>query len=183
MRQHPPILEIIQEISSMDIYAVKALVEKYSNYSTPWLNISIKTKPILNFNNDIDDDFFNHEPIPGPDHDEATIELIREKVTKSWKNADERRKDLIYKNKTTHKKLMVERWKNPTDAMKNRVCYGRPKGAKDLKTRKQRTEKKVYIKGQIYYNAKEAADVYGIHVVNVRRRCRLDCYEDWKYID
>lgn len=163
----------------MNIYTLVELVEKCSNQPQPWLDFE-PPEPIPNFQ--IDYDLEDLGPIPGPDHDEATIELIREKVTESWENAEERKQKLILYNKTEHSKKMKDRWQIPTEKMLNRKVHGRPKGAKDLTARKKRPERRIYIKGKIYYNAFEAADDVGIHPVNVRRRCRLDEYNDWYYL-
>jgi uncharacterized protein (DUF2344 family) len=95
----------------------------------------------------------------------------------------EKRNRLIERNKTVHSKTMKERWSNPTSSMLNRKCSGRPKGCKDLKQRKQRPQKRICIDGVVYDNAKIASEKIGIHVVNIRRRCRLDKYKNWSYIE
>lgn len=107
-------------------------------------------------------------------------------TTKEYWNSDkgeEKRQRLIERNKTKHKKIMEERWKNPTEAMKNRVCHGRTKGAKDIVKRKERYERKIYAEGFIFNNAKEASEHFDIHPVNIRRRCRLLYNGKWRYLD
>lgn len=112
--------------------------------------------------------------------------LLKSQRTKEFWDSEEGQEKkirLIEKNKTTHKQVMLEKWQNPSEAMINRQVHGRPKGAKDIKQRKQRTERKIWVDGKIYNSAKECSDVYGIDPVNVRRRCRLPQYNDWRYVD
>jgi hypothetical protein len=69
-------------------------------------------------------------------------------------------------------RIVREAWAR--GAYDNRVTAGRPKGAKDLTPRKQRTQRKVTHGDKVFDNAFIAAEVYGIHPVNMRRRCRLE---------
>jgi hypothetical protein len=99
-------------------------------------------------------------------------------------NGKLKKQKLIERNKTQHKQKMIERWKNPTDKMKNRPLSGRPKGAKDLTKRKKSSKiKKILANGIIFNDAYEASKHFGIHPVNVRRRCRLNYENTWSYID
>jgi hypothetical protein len=48
---------------------------------------------------------------------------------------------------------------------------------------KQKRTKRLEICGVIYDNAFDASKVFGIHPVNVRRRCRLEQYTEWRYVE
>lgn len=47
---------------------------------------------------------------------------------------------------------------------------------------KESIVRKVRVDGVVYDNAKDAAVVYGIDPVNVRRRCRLEKFKNWEYV-
>jgi group I intron endonuclease len=47
---------------------------------------------------------------------------------------------------------------------------------------KSKRVRKVSIEGIIYQSAVEASKFVGIDPVNVRRRCRIEKYKDWKYL-
>ena len=138
--------------------------------------------------NVLSDEYFNHSiATKGYCAIKNSIETkkIKSKKTKIYWDGEEGQKKkqrLIERNKTTNKKIMLEKWKNPTEAMKNRKVHGRPKGSKDLKERKQKPIKKIYAEGLIFNNAIEASNYFGIHPVNIRRRCRLN-YNDWRYLN
>jgi len=67
--------------------------------------------------------------------------------------------------------------------MLTRYCPGRSKGSKDKIKRKPKTNiQKVYIEGIVFNDAYEASKHLNIHPVNIRRRCRLEKYPEWKYI-
>lgn len=111
---------------------------------------------------------------------------LKSNSTKDYWNSSgglEKKKRLIERNKTKHSKVMLERWKNPTDNMKNRIVHGRPKGSKDIGKRKQKEVYKIWVNGVIYENAEECSKIHNIHPVNVRRRCRLPQYDDWRYVN
>lgn len=110
----------------------------------------------------------------------------KSKKTKQFWNSPEgllKKQRLIEKNKTTHKKIMLEKWKNPSESMLNRSITGRPKGAKDLLKRKQKKSLKISVNGIIFNTAKDASVHFGIDVVNVRRRCRMEKYTEWNYLN
>lgn len=119
----------------------------------------------------------------GIKNSEETKLLKSQKTKEFWmsEKGQEKRLRLIERNKTTHKETMIEKWKHPSEKMLGRKVSGRPSGAKDVTTRKQRTERKICVNGVIYDNAKMCSEVFGIHPVNVRRRCRMKEYVDWRY--
>jgi hypothetical protein len=114
-------------------------------------------------------------------------------ITKNYwdqnnQQALERRKELSERNKRVKSKELKEKWKNPTDKMKKN--YERfvnmtktHKRGKDKCERKQKPTQKVFCCGIIYENAVEASKVIGINPVNIRRRCRLEMYQDWYYVN
>ena len=118
-------------------------------------------------------------------------------ITKNYwdensEKALERRKELSERNKKIKSKEMQERWKNPTDKMLKALEKNKSKlknkseewiiNMKNAK-RKPRTAKKVFGCGIIYDSAVDASKVIGIDPVNIRRRCRLENYQDWYYIN
>jgi hypothetical protein len=85
-------------------------------------------------------------------------------------------------------KELKEKWKNPTDKMLDNYerfvnMAKNQKRGKDKSKRKQRTTQKVFCCGIIYEDAVEASKVVGINPVNIRRRCRLEQYTDWYYLE
>lgn len=134
------------------------------------------------------DDYFNgayaskgffHRP-----NDDRTKQKKSEAMKNYWlsERSEEKRARLIQRNKEVKSKQMKERWSNPTDAMINRTVHGRPKGSKDIKTRRQRKEQRVCVDGVVYKNAKEAGYYFKLTPNSIRRRCRLDEYPDWRYV-
>lgn len=116
---------------------------------------------------------------------EETKLLKSQRTKEFWasEKGEEKRIMLIERNKTSHKKVMLEKWKHPSKKMLDREVLGRPKGAKDVKPRQQRTERKISVNGKIYNSAKECSKILGIHPVNIRRRCRMEKYYDWRYVN
>lgn len=127
---------------------------------------------------------------------EQTKEKIREITKEYWnKNSEksiERRKKLSERNKKLKSKELKEKWKNPTSKMieareenKLRLKNKSKEWIRNIKNakRKPRTTQKVFCCGIIYESAVEASKVIGIDPVNVRRRCRLEKYQDWYYVN
>lgn len=117
---------------------------------------------------------------------DETKKLISEKTKAFWDSEKGRLKKerLSQKDKTLASNIMKKLWENPTDAMLNRNCTGRTKGAKDKGIRRPRNNiRKVYIEGQIFDDAYIAARHFNVHPVNIRRKCRLEKFPDWKYIE
>lgn len=127
---------------------------------------------------------------------EETKEKIRQITKNYWnKNTEksiERRKKLSEENKKVKSKELKEKWKNPTDKMlkareenKLRLKNKSEKWITNIKNakRKPRTTQKVFCCGIIYESAIEASKVIGIDPVNIRRRCRLERYQDWYYVN
>jgi hypothetical protein len=127
---------------------------------------------------------------------DETKEKIREITKHYWdKNSEEsieRRKKLSERNKKVKSKELKEKWKNPTDKMlraqeenKIRLKNKSEEWIANIKNaeRKPRTTQKVFCCGIMYENAVEASKVIGIDPVNIRRRCRLEKYQDWYYVN
>jgi len=117
------------------------------------------------------------------ERDENTKKLISDKIKKYWKNnpdAIERKQKLIKFNKDTKSEFMKQMWNE--GKFKNRDNWGRPKGCLDKKIRKEKVQRKIIIDDEIYDNAIIAAEKFGIDPVNVRRRCRLEKYKNWRYV-
>jgi hypothetical protein len=169
-------IPISLNISMTDI---EKLLEQYpaKDYSMKW---SILPDP----------NFVGEPPEDGPClppvwcKDPETKALVSQQIGESnriaWDGDEERRSALILKNKTTHGAAVRKAWAE--GKYEGRPVYGRPKGAKDLTPRKQKPQRKVMHENKVYANAFVAAKVYGIHPVNIRRRCRLEKYPDWKYL-
>jgi len=51
------------------------------------------------------------------------------------------------------------------------------------KTKGKARIRKIEVDGVIYENAFKASEAFGIQPVNVRRRCRLERYKNWGYIE
>jgi len=138
-------------------------------------------------------DFNNIQPIDthyffdwtGIKNSEETKKLKSKRTKEYWDSLDglEKKKRLIERNKSEHSKVMLESWKNPTDSMKNRIVHGRTKGAKDIEKRKQKRVYKIWVNGITYDSAEECSKIFNLHPVNVRRRCRLPHYNDWRYVN
>jgi len=138
--------------------------------------------------NVLGDDYFNHSIATkgycSIKNSEKTKKIKSEKTKLYWdsESGQNKKQKLIERNKTVHKKNMLEKWKNPTEPMLNKVYHGRTKGSKDLQKRKQKPIKKIYAEGLIFNDAIEASKHFGIHPVNIRRRCRLNYNENWRYL-
>jgi len=135
------------------------------------------------------EEYFNHSIATkgwcSVKNSEETKKLKSKKTKEYWDSEEGQKKKqkLTDRNKSCQSEWMKERWKNPTDSMKNRKVYGRPKGAKDLTTRKKRDNiKKIYADGLIFDDAKSASIHFGIDPVNIRRRCRLNYNGTWRYL-
>lgn len=104
----------------------------------------------------------------------------------------ERRQKISDMNKETKSDLMKEKWKDPDFIEKMRQRTGeKPSNFSDKKRKemkeywsenKSKRVRKLLIEGKIYNSAHEAAKVYNIDPVNIRRRCRLNKYTDWSYL-
>ena len=119
------------------------------------------------------------------------------RITKNYwdqnsQKALERRKELSERNRKIKSKEMQERWKNPTDKMlkaleknKSKLKNKSEEWIMNIKNaeRKPKTAKKVFGCGTIYDSAVDASKVIGINPVNIRRRCRLENYQDWYYLN
>jgi ribosomal protein L32E len=155
----------------------------------------VDTKKLVKIERDIhkklnvlSDDFFNSSIATlgwvSVKKSEKTKEKMSEKTKEFWESelGKQKKKRLIERNEKHSSKRLKEKWQDPEfrEKMKNRNV-GQKKGCK-FTNRKPRKVRKCYIEGKIYDDAKIAAKHYEIDVVNVRRRCRLEQYEDWYYI-
>ena len=162
------ILETFDNISAQDLVKREKEIQQEMNVlSEDYFNQSIATEGYVSVKNT-----------------EYTKRKKSQKTKEFWNTPEgiEKRKRLSERNALVKSEEMKNRWKNPTKSMIEREVTGRPKGAKDLKSRKQRPQRKVLIEGILYNNAKEASDKLGIDPVNVRRRCRMEKYSDWSYV-
>jgi hypothetical protein len=122
---------------------------------------------------------------------EDTKKRIREITKNYWSQNTqevlERKKKISERNKKIKSKELKEKWKNPTDKMlKNYerfVNMSKTQKRPWTKNKRKRKSQKVHICGIIYENAVEASKHIGINPVNIRRRCRLNQYFDWYYVD
>jgi len=126
-----------------------------------------------------------NNPIPGPKHCDETKQQIAES-NRSYYQTDrgiQRRKKLSEWNSTVKSQEMKNRWLDDYDTLRDRTkSGGRRKGSKDKGTRvPKQTIMRVTDGRQIYKDAYEASLVYGIHPVNVRRRCRK-MVDGWRYV-
>jgi hypothetical protein len=131
--------------------------------------------------------------VPRTDDTKKKIsEITKSYWDKNSQKALERREELSERNRKIKSKEMQERWKNPTDKMLKALEKNKSKlknkseewimNMKNAK-RKPRTTQKVFGCGIIYDSAVDASKVIGIDPVNIRRRCRLENYQDWYYIN
>ena len=109
----------------------------------------------------------------------------KEKASKSikeyWDNTENenRREKLRIFNRETKGELLKKMWAD--GKFDNRPPGGRPKGSKD-KTKRIKQQRKIMIDGEIFENAFEAAKKHNIDPVNIRRRCRMDKFTNWRYL-
>jgi hypothetical protein len=127
--------------------------------------------------------------IPRTDETKKKISKITKKYwEQNSQKALERKAELSERNKKTKSKELKEKWKNPSDKMLDNYkrfvnMVKTQKRGKDKSKRKQRTTQKIFCCGIIYEDAVEASKVLGINPVNIRRRCRLEQYTDWYYLE
>lgn len=125
---------------------------------------------------------------------EETKKKISEITKKYWDQntleVEERKKSI---KKYSHKisKSLIEKWNNPSQKMldnKEKSILRLKNKSEEWKNKlknAKRTPKscqKVFCCGIIYENAFEASKIIGIDPVNIRRRCRLEKYTDWYYL-
>ena len=117
---------------------------------------------------------------------EETKRKKSEKTKKYWDSEEGKLKKerLSERNRLTKSDEMKEKWKSPSPSMLNAIknIKGRQRGCKDKTPRKKKTARKVYAEGMVFIDAYEAAIYFNIHVVNIRRRCRVN-YNEWRYLD
>jgi hypothetical protein len=114
-----------------------------------------------------------------------TKKIVSNKTKQYWNSEDGllKKKRLSERNKNFQSNWMLEKWKNPSDAMLNRLVHGRPKGSKDLSQRTPRTNIKKVKCGDVLYNdAFEASCAVGVHPVSIRRWCK-NKINDWSYVE
>jgi len=140
-------------------------------------------------NNCIGQDYFNQSFACGKfistKNSEETRKKKSLKTKQYWNTLDgiEKRKRLSDRNKITKSNELKEKWKNNRNEMLKRLNFlGRRKGSKDLKKRKIKNNiRKIHYNNIIYENAIIASNVYNIHPVSIRRKCRLQI-DGWRYI-
>lgn len=123
--------------------------------------------------------------IPGPKH----CDEIKEQISQSNKEyylterGRARRSKIAARNAQIKSDEMKKRWSENYESMKAiRQGMGRTKGSKDLKPRQKKyTIRQITDGNNTYKDAYEAAEVYGINPVNIRRKCRK-MIGNWRYI-
>lgn len=105
------------------------------------------------------------------------------KVFWSTEEGTEKKARLAAMNRDVKPQQMRDKWTDPDfkEAMKSRPAPWT--GKKRPYQKRNRKSQPVEIDGVVYESANVAAKAIGIHVVNVRRRCRLDNYKEWKYVE
>jgi len=133
-------------------------------------------------------EFFNQAIATGLFVSGKKDEETKTKMSKSLKEyyqtpeGLEKRKRLVERNKILSSNTMKEKWKNPSDKMLNRVISGRPKGIKEI-AKRNKSFRQVFDGFNIYKNAETAAKIYGITPTSIRRRCRLNYNNAWRYCE
>jgi hypothetical protein len=120
-----------------------------------------------------------------------TKKLKSEKTKAFWDSeaGKEKKLRLSERNRRTKSQELKLKWKNPTETMlagiekskQNRRVISGDEWREKHSNRKPRSQRVVICNNIKYENAKEAAKILGIDVVNIRRRCRLPQYKDWSY--
>lgn len=138
--------------------------------------------------NVLSEDYFNHaiatEGFCSKKKSSQTKLVMSTKTKEYWESEDGKlkRQRLIERNRNIKSAEMKKKWSNPTEAMLNRITYGRPKGAKDVGERKLRNDtRQVRHQNTIFKNAVEAANIFNVHSVTIRRWCKLQM-NDWGYL-
>jgi hypothetical protein len=163
------------------------IIEEYSNI-TPQELVNRERDLHLQLNV-LGDEYFNHsiatKGFCSQKNSPNTRELKTIKTKEYWNSeSGKQKKDrLVSRNRKIMSGIMLEKWKNPSDAMLLRKISGRPKGAKDLNTRKEKPVRKIFAEGIIFHSAEDAAKHFNIHPVNIRRKCRLNYNGTWRYIN
>jgi len=128
--------------------------------------------------------FKKDQDISGPKHCPETKQQISESNRQYYQTERGlvRRKDIAARNARLKSEELKKRWHDNYEEMKaSRQGMGRKKGSKDLRPRKKRPERRITNGSEIFMSAHEAAKVYGIDPVNIRRKCRK-MVDSWRYI-
>ena len=138
--------------------------------------------------NVLSESYFNHsiatKGFCSKKRSEESKKHISNKTKKYWdSDAGKMKKQrLTERNKNCQSDWMKQKWQSPSEAMLNRIVHGRPKGSKDLTTRKSRSSiKQVCHSNVIYEDANKAAQIFGVHPVSIRRWCK-NKINDWSYV-
>lgn len=163
------IIESYEEKTPKELVLIeKEYQEKMGVLSCDYFNQSIATKGFVSGKND-----------------ENTRKKKSLSTKKYWDSPEgiEKRKRLSERNRNNKSQEMKEKWKTSEFRKKRESANitGRPKGSKN-KNPVERTMKKIEVDGIVYNNAFEVSESFGIHPVNVRRRCRLEQYDNWRYV-
>jgi hypothetical protein len=164
--------EILEDCSMLNKYQ---LAEKEKEYQ-------LKHNAVLSL------EFFNQAIATGlfvgGKKDDETKTKMSASLKKFYQTPEglEKRKRLIERNKRISSNIMKEKWKKPSDKMLNKVITGRPKGVKD-KTKRNKNFRQVFDGFNVYKNAEIAAKIYGITPTSIRRRCRLNFNNVWRYCE
>lgn len=136
----------------------------------------------------LSEDYFNHsiatKGFCSRKRSPETKKVVSRKTKEYWESEAGvlKKQRLSERNKTKQSEWMLEKWKQPSDAMLKREVHGRPKGAKDLKQRSPRNNIRKIKYGNVVYNdAVEASSCAGVHPVSIRRWCKNNV-NDWSYV-
>lgn len=120
-------------------------------------------------------------PMFGKHHSKET----REKISKSHHDVSGDKNPMFGKTHTeeTKKKISNSKQGRPgaahTEETKQKLSKAR---TEYWKAQKKSRTKQIMVNNKTYESAEAAADELKIHPVNIRRRCRMDKYTDWKYV-
>lgn len=162
------ILEIYDNISANDLVLYeKELHLKLNVLSEEYFNQSIATKGFCSVKKS-----------------KNTKVLMSESAKIYWATEEGlcKKQRLIDRNLEFQSDIMIKKWKSPSNAMKNRVNHGRPKGSKDIKVRSKKPVYRIKYKDMIFDSAIDAANYVGINPVNIRRKCRTNYMNEWSYV-
>lgn len=122
-----------------------------------------------------------HHPMFGKRHTKAS----REKISKSHHNVSGENNPMFGKSHSeeTCKRISKSKQGKPgtphTKETKQKLSEAR---TKYWKSQKKARTKQIMVNNKTYDSAEAAADELKIHPVNIRRRCRMEKYTDWRYV-
>lgn len=126
-----------------------------------------------------------NQKIPGPKHSDSVKNQISESNLLYYQTEKglSRRKELSERNRAIKSEEMKLRWKENYEELREKTKLGgRKKGSLDKTVRQPKcTIQRITDGYRIFDDAYQAAQFYGIHPVNIRRKCRK-MIGDWRYV-